>query len=144
MQSRALTIVVLLLFVAPAALAGSPQDRIKQHVHDMVQEVKQTDDPQKKRAIMERDLSKMVRALDRVAAMDHISEADRAGINQLRTQVQDYLDELSGHDGFTPVPDRQLNNFADYVQQSFEQADRTITISITTALLILILLILLL
>lgn len=144
MQTRTLTIVALLFFFAPAALAGSPQDRIKQHVHDMVQKVKQTDDPQEKRAILERDLRKMTGALDRVAAMDHLSEADREGVDQLRSQVQDYLDELNGRDGFTPVPDRQLNNFADYVQQSFEQADRTITISVTTALLILILLILLL
>ena len=144
MPRRILSVFALLCFLVPAALANNPHDRIKRYVHDMVQEVKQTDDPAEKRAIMHRDLGKMVRVLDQVAAMDQVPEADREAVEVLRSRIQDQLDELNGQNGFAPVPDGQLNNFADYAQQSFEQADRTITLSLTTALLILILLILLL
>jgi hypothetical protein len=57
--------------------------------------------------------------------------------------VQDKQDELAGINGYEKVSDSQLNNFSNYVVQSMEQADTTITISLVAALLIVILIVLL-
>ena len=73
-----------------------------------------------------------------------ISQEDRAGIDRFKATLQEKQDELAGLKGFERVPDAQLNAFSDYVVQDMEQAaDRTITISLVTALLIVILIILL-
>ena len=48
-----------------------------------------------------------------------------------------------GSNGYERVSDAQLNAFSDYVVQNMEQADKTITISLVTALLIVIIIILL-
>ena len=135
-----------LLFAAALAPTASanPHDRLKAYVHDMVEAVHATDDPAEQRAVMNRSLTRLSDAVERVASMDGLSDADRDGLAALHADLQDKLDELNGRNGFVPVPDGQLGAFADYVQQDIEQADRTITLSLTTALLILIILILIL
>jgi len=129
------------LVAAPARADVPPQERLKRHVRDVVQTVKAAPTPVRKRAILDEKLRGMIEALDRAEALTSLPQ-DRAGIDALRGRLQAKLDELHGRNGYEAVPANQLDAFADYVQQDFEQAD-SITISLTTALLILILVILL-
>ncbi len=144
---RRFTLIVLaaglLVPFATARADVNPHDRIKAHVRDIVQEVKAAPTASEKRAILDEELRDIVTALDRVERMADLSAQDAAGIDALRSRVQAKIDELNGQNGYEAVPASQLNTFADYVQQDLEQADNTITISVTTALLILILVILL-
>lgn len=140
-----LALVVGLALAAPVAQAdANPHDRLKKHVRDVVQTVKAAPTAAEKREILDDELRTMIAALDRAERMaTSLSEDDRAGIDALRARLQEKLDQLHGRDGYEAVPDGQLDTFADYVQQDFERADNTITLSLTTALLIVILLILL-
>jgi len=132
------------LFIAgPVQADVNPREQLKQHVRDIVKTVKDAPTAAKKRAILDEKLRAMVTVLDRAKQMTKRS-AHEKNIEALRARLQEKLDELHGQNGYTAVPDGQLNTFADYVQQDFEQADQFITISATTAVLILILLILLL
>ncbi|MCB0287262.1 MAG: hypothetical protein KDE57_11445, partial [Calditrichaeota bacterium] len=60
-----------------------------------------------------------------------------------KATLQDKQDELMGNNGYERVSDAQLNAFSDYVVQDMEQADKTISISLVSALLIVIIIILL-
>lgn len=131
----------LVLAVPPAQADVTPREALKRHVRDVVQSVKAAPTAAKKRAILDEKLRGMIRALDRAERMTALPQ-DRAGIDALRARLQEKLDELHGQDGYEAVPASQLDAFADYVQQDFEQAD-SITISLTTALLIVILIVLL-
>lgn len=146
LPSRTLTVAVLtvgLTLAAPTAHADTtPHDQLKQHVRDIVQKVKAARSASEKRAILDEKLNDMVAALDRVENMSDLSERDQNGIEALRSQLQEKLDELHGQNGYEAVPDGQLDSFADYVQQDFERADRVVTISLTSALLILLIIIL--
>lgn len=143
-SSAALLVVFGLLSVLGTARADvNPREKLKQHVRSMVQKVKAAPTAEKKRTLLDEKLSGMIDALNRAETMATLSPIDQKGIDALRTRLQEKLDELHGQNGYKAVPAGQLNSFADYVQQDFEQADRTLTISLTTALLVLILLILL-
>lgn len=131
------------LLSAPARADVSPHDQLKKQVQELVQEVKDAPTAEKKRSLLDSKLRNMISAIDRAEQMGTLSTTDKKGIDALRARLQEKLDELHGHNGFEPVPDGQLNNFADYVQQDFEQAAGTVTLSVGTALLILLLIILL-
>lgn len=138
----AVLVVVGLLSATPVQADINPRKKLKQHVRDIVQTVKAAPTPAKKRTLLDEKLRDMISALDRAERMATLSPQDQAGIDALRSRLQAKLDELHGQNGYDAVPASQLDAFADYVQQDFEQAD-TVTISLTSALLILILVILL-
>jgi ribosome assembly protein YihI (activator of Der GTPase) len=143
-RSAALLVAFGLLSVVGTAHADiNPHKKLKEHVRSMVQEVKAAPTAERKRALLDEKLRGMIDALDRAEAMANLSSSDQEGLDALRTRLQEKLDELHGQNGYEAVPANQLNSFADYVQQDFEQADNTLTISLTTALLILILIVLL-
>lgn len=137
-------VLVLGVWSSPAQADTNPHERLKEHVRDVVQRVKRAPSPEKKRAILDEELQGMITVLNRAERMSNPTSSEEKGIDALRTRLQQKLDELHGHADYDKVPAGQLDAFADYVQQDFEQADRTVTISVTTGLLILILLILLL
>lgn len=128
----------------PATADENPHERLKQHVREVVQEVKNAPTAAKKRSILDEKLRAVITALDRAEQMSSVSSGEAADIDILRTRLEEKLDELHGRADYDAVPDDELDAFADYVQQDFEQAARTVTIGVTTGLLILILLILLL
>lgn len=134
--------IVFGLVVAPARADVNPHEKLKQHVRDIVKSVKEAPTAAEKRSILDEKLRTMITALDRAEEMAELSPQDQSAIDALRAQLQEKVDELHGQNGYEAVPDRQLNSFADYVQQDFEQADRVITISLTSALLIILLIIL--
>ena len=132
----------MLSVVGTAHADINPRKKLKQHVRSMVQKVKAAPTAERKRALLDEKLRGMIDALDRAETIASLSPSDQDGIDALRTRLQEKLDELHGQNGYEAVPANQLNSFADYVQQDFEQAD-TLTISLTTALLVLILIVLL-
>ncbi|SMO58655.1 hypothetical protein [Fodinibius sediminis] len=123
------------------AQSGRGSQQLKTYVNDVVQKVEEAETSDEKRAILNTSFDKMIKAFDRVSSMPGISETDKEGIAVLREDIEEKRSELNGADGYEKVPDRQLNNFAQYVQQDIEQAD-SITIGVTTLLLIIIILLL--
>ncbi|PEN14813.1 hypothetical protein CRI94_00515 [Longibacter salinarum] len=139
----ALIVALLLSTAIPAHAHSNPVDRIKAYVNDVVTHAKAADNAAEKRERLDNGLDDLVTALDRVERTANLSEADRNGIAALRASVVEKQHELRGTHGYERVPNRQLDDFADYVQQDMEVADRSITIGLTTALLIVIILLLL-
>jgi hypothetical protein len=136
----------LALFVVAGALglAGSAlgQDKVHSYLNETALKVRATDSPIAKRAILTKDLSNMTEALARAEKSSLTSAQDDVGLAHLRSMLQEKSDELAGSNGFERVPDLQLNAFATFVVQDMEQADRTVTMSLVTALLIVIIIIL--
>lgn len=118
--------------------------QIQKHFSDASVRVKATENAGEKRVILEESFQSMMKALDMVESSPSMSKEDLAGIDRVRTTLQEKQDELAGVNGFTRVSDAQLNAFSQYVVQDLEQADQMITISVVTLLLILILVVLIL
>jgi len=136
------SLLMMLLLALPAYAAGKGE--VQQFFKDTAHKVKATDVAAEKRAILTGSLGTMTRVLDILQQSPSLSSGDAAGIERLKATLRDKEDELSGVNGFAPVPDARLNAFADYVVQDLEQADQVITISLVTLLVGIILLILLL
>jgi hypothetical protein len=130
---------IMIMFMM--VLAGNAGE-LQEYFNNTANKVKGTTDPVQKREILSKSLQTMSEALDEVQNSSLISKEDRVGIDNLRATLRENQDELSGSNGYERVPDKQLNIFSDYVVQNMEQADKTITISVVTALLIVILIIL--
>ena len=143
MLARTVFGVVVIMFVLIQAGYAGGKDDIQKYFNDTASKVKATTDPAEKRAILDKSLQTMSKALDKVQKSPLISKEDREGIDQFKATLKENQDELAGSNGFERVPDAQLNAFSDYVVQNMEQADKTITISLVTALLIVIIIILL-
>jgi hypothetical protein len=129
---------IVTMFVLVQIVNAGQKNDIQRYFNDTASRVKATNDAVQKRDILNKSLQTMSKALDRVEDSGLISQEDRPGVNRLKATLQEKQDELSGSNGFERVSDAQLNAFADFVVQDMEQADKTITISVVTALLILI------
>ncbi|MFO7914551.1 MAG: hypothetical protein R6U43_02535 [Candidatus Krumholzibacteriales bacterium] len=137
-------VIVAALMMSVLLLAGTAfgQGKIQNYFNDAAVKVKATDDPSQKREILSSSIQDMSSALDRIRNSSIVSESDLAGIDRTRASLKEKQDELEGANGFTRVSDVQLDAFSDYVVQDMEQADKTITIGVVTALLIVIVIIL--
>jgi hypothetical protein len=134
---------MVMMFVLIQIANAGQKDGIQRYFNDAASRVKATDDAVQKRDILFNSLQSMSKALDQVENSGLISQEDRPGVNRFKAALQEKQDELMGSNGFERVPDAQLNVFSDFVVQDMEQADKTITISVVTALLIVIIIILL-
>jgi septal ring factor EnvC (AmiA/AmiB activator) len=140
-KRTALLVVVMMCVLVSAGLAAG-QDNVQKYFNDAAREVKAAADPSQKRAILDNKIEDMSKALGTVRNSRLVSQADREGLDRLNASLQEKRDELAGTNGYARVADDQLNSFSDYVVQDMEQADRTITIGVVTALLIVIIIIL--
>lgn len=140
-KRTALLVVVMMCVLVSAGLAAG-QDHVQKYFNDAACTVKATADPSQKRDILESKIEDMSKAIGTVRNSRLVSEADRAGLDRLAASLQEKRDELAGTNGYARVADDQLNAFGDYVVQDMEQADRTITMGVVTALLIVIIIIL--
>jgi hypothetical protein len=131
----------MMCVLVSAGLAAG-QDNVQKYFNDAAREVKAAADPSQKRAILDNKIEDMSKALGTVRNSRLVSQADREGLDRLNASLQEKRDELAGTNGYARVADDQLNSFSDYVVQDMEQADRTITIGVVTALLIVIIIIL--
>jgi len=140
-KRTALRVIIMMCVLVYAGIAVG-QDNVQKYFNDAACKVKATSDPLQKREILSDKLQDMSKALDAVQSSRLVSNADRAGLDRLKASLQEKQDELAGANGYARVSDDQLNAFSDYVVQEMEQADRTITIGVVTALLIVIIIIL--
>ncbi|MEP1306459.1 MAG: hypothetical protein ABJK11_05295 [Balneola sp.] len=131
-------------FVSPVnAQSGiDAEAKFKKHINNMVKSVEKAESPDQKREILNNSFDDLIGAIEKVEGMSVVPEADKKGLTTLKADIQDKKDELNGINGFQPVQSKNLNNFANFVQQDMEQAD-TVTIGVTTLLLIIIILLLL-
>ena len=98
---------------------------------------------QKKREVLNNSFDELIQTFNRVEKMDLLTEDDRESIAYLKKSIVEKKNELNGAEGYIRIKNNQLDQFANYVQQDLEQADDTITLSVTVALLIVIILLLL-
>lgn len=137
----ALRLTVMMVVMALAGIAEG-QDKLQKHFSDAACKVKVTTDPSQKREILNTSFEKMIKALNTVQSSPLVSKDDQAGIDHFKVILMEKQDELAGRNGYEPVPDAELNAFADYVVQDMEQAAQTVTISLVTLLLIILIVIL--
>lgn len=138
---------LLILFTATflpfQAQSADAHDKLKAEINKMVENVESAETAAEKREILNTSFDNLITTFNRVEAMERVPESDKEALADFKTSIQEKKDELNGDNGYEKVPDSELNDFAQFVQQDIEQADRFITISITTALLIVLILLLL-
>lgn len=117
-------------------------EALKKYVNSIVENVEGTESPEKKREILDESLSDMITAIERVSDRKSVSSSEKENLAEFKDQLSERRDELNGKNGYVAIPNNQLNNFANFVQQDIEQADRLVTLSLTTALLIVLILLL--
>lgn len=118
-------------------------ESFKKHFNETVQEVQNTDNADEKRAILSESFNKMISTIDRIESKASLTEDEIANLNNYKFGLTEKLNELNGVDGFDEIMDEDLDDFSNFSQDFIEQANKTITIGVTTALLILIILLLL-
>jgi hypothetical protein len=133
----------MMFVLALPGIAGG-KGELQKYFSDVASNVKATNDPAEKRAILNQSFQTMSKALDLVRNSPSISKDEAVGIDRFKASLQEKQDELTGINGFVRVPDVQLNAFSNYVVQDMEQADQVITISVVTLLLIILLIVVLL
>ncbi|MAO64120.1 MAG: hypothetical protein CL666_03905 [Balneola sp.] len=142
------TLLASILFVCTIqtvsfAQSANVSESFKKHFNETVEEVQNTNNADEKRAILNRSFTKMITTLDRIESLASLTEDESAKLASYKSDLSEKISELNGLDGFDEIMDEDLDNFSDYSQDFIEQANRTITIGVTTALLILIILLLL-
>lgn len=131
-------ILTLMCCVSVGGLAQS-QGTIQKHFQDAATKVQAAGTAGEKRMILDRSFRTMSKALDVAERSASLSAADVQGIALLRSSLKDKQDELAGTNGFTAVPDAQLNVFSTYVVQDMEQAAEMVSISLVALVLIILL-----
>lgn len=131
-------ILAVMCFVASGAWAQT-QGALQKHFSSAADQVKMAGTAAEKRAILDRSFRSMSSALEVAERSASLSANDRAGIGMLKVRLQDKQDELAGVNGFTAVPDAQLNSFSTYAAQDMEQAAEMISISLVALILIILL-----
>ncbi|HQU74623.1 MAG TPA: hypothetical protein PKV71_18125 [Calditrichia bacterium] len=134
------------LLLTPALaedLGTRAQNAFKEHLNQASQAAKDAQTPQEKRQILNDAFKKLDNVMEKARSLPAATGQDLDAIRKFQESLTEKSDELNGRNGFSAVPDQQLNQFADYAVQDMEQAERYFTISLTTALLIIIILLLL-
>jgi soluble cytochrome b562 len=137
---------ILLVFaIQSVAVAQSVNltETFKKSFNETVQEVQSTDDAAEKRTLLNEKLARMIDVIERIESKAQLSEDESNQLTSYKAGLVDKKNELNGLDGFEEILDEDLDDFSDYSQQFFEQANRTITIGVGTAILIAILLLIL-
>ena len=137
------TAILLVVLTGTVAAQDSLSETFKEHFNETVQNVKASDDPVEQRDLLNTSFDKMVHAINRIDESADLTNEERDQLLSFKDQIEEKKSELNGLDGFDEVQDDELIDFSDYSQQEIEQANRTITLSLTTALLIVLILILL-
>jgi hypothetical protein len=136
---------IFLLFAAQSmAVAQSTNitETFKKHFNETVQQVQQTENADEKRFILNESFTKMLNSIDRIESMATLSEDENMLLSAYKNDLLEKKNELNGLDGFDRVLDEDLDDFCNFSQDLMEQANRTVTIGVSTVLLILIILLL--
>lgn len=147
MRAIRLTIIsIILLFAVQSvtvAQSTSMTETFKKHFNETVEQVHQAENSDGKRAILNDSFTQMITTLDQIEAKADLTVDEIAQLVSFRNDISEKQSELNGLDGFEEVLDEDLDDFSSFSQDFVEQANRTVTIGLTTALLILIILLLL-
>lgn len=137
------TLLVFAMQSVSFAQSANVTETFKKHFNETVDKVQDTDNADEKRAILNESFNKMLTVIDKIESRASLTEDESADLNSYKLDLTEKLNELNGLDGFDEIVDEDLDDFSDYAQDAMEQANRTVTIGVTTALLILIILLLL-
>ncbi len=140
----ALTAILLVFtFQSVSHAQSNVSDTFKKHFNETVLEVKKVTSPNEKRDLLNDSFGKMINTIDRIESQAKLDASNSKSLDSFKSGLNEKISELNGLDGFDKVGDEELDEFSDYSQDYIEQANRTITIGVTTALLVLIILLLL-
>ncbi len=137
---------ILLVFAMQSvavAQSVSLTETFKKSFNETLEEVQNTERADEKRTILNEKFSKMITVIDRIESKANLSEDESNQLSSYKAGLLEKQNELNGLDGFDEILDEDLDDFSEYSQQFFEQANRTITIGVGTAILIAILLLVL-
>lgn len=137
------TLLIFAIQTTSFAQSTDITETFKKHFNETVQAVEETDNADEKRAILNESFNKIITAIDRIESRASLTEDEIASLNSFKLGITEKQSELNGLDGFDEIMDEDLDDFSNFSQDFIEQANRTITIGVTTALLILIILLLL-
>jgi hypothetical protein len=137
------TVFLIFALLGTASAQQNLSETFKKHFNETVQNVKASDNPDEQRDLLNTSFDKMLGAVDRIDESANLTEEEREQLVLFRDQIDEKKSELNGLDGFDEIQDDELIDFSDYSQQEIEQANRTLTISLTSALLIVLILLLL-
>lgn len=144
LKVRIITLSVFMVFITVSAFAGGDvENRLKDYFNKTAQDVRHANSPAEKRAILNNSFDGLLKAFNTAGEMP-LSDKDREGINYFKRVIQQKKSELNGLNGYEKVADTNLDQFALFSMQQFEQSAEYITISVITLILIIVLLILLL
>jgi hypothetical protein len=115
----------------------------KTHMNKTVQNVKNSDSAAEKRVILDTSFDKMLTAIERIENSASLTEQEKAELSTFKSSIEEKSNQLHGLKVYKKVTDENLDEFSEYSQQAMEQADRTLTLSLTTVLLVVIILLLL-
>lgn len=118
-------------------------ETFKKSFNETFEEVQYTESADEKRTILNEKFSKMINVIDRIESKANLSEDESNQLSSYKAGLLEKQNELNGLDGFDEILDEDLDDFSEYSQQFFEQANRTITIGVGTAILIAVLLLVL-
>ena len=140
-----LSTIILLLALNTTVFAQnhSLNEVFKTHMNKTVQDVKSSDKADEKRAILDRSFTKMLKALDKIENNASMTEDEKSRLDAFKSSITEKSNQLHGLKGLKKVSDENLDEFSEYSQEAMEQADRTLTLSLTTVLLVVIILLLL-
>ena len=139
-----ITSIILIFAIQSVAFAQTANitETFKKHFNETVQQVQQTENADEKRLILNKSFDKMIIAIDRIDSLANLSEDQVAQLHTYRLGIVEKQNELNGLDGFDEISDEDLDDYSSYSQDFLEQANRTVTIGVTTALLIVLILLL--
>lgn len=140
-----ITSIILLLAIHSSAVAQSSKitDTFKKHFNETVQKVQEEENPTERRSILNKSYNNMITALEHIETKANLTDEELNQLHSYKSGIVEKQNELNGFDGFSEVQDEDLLEFSEYSQQYFEQANRTVTLSVSTALVIIIIILLL-
>ena len=100
--------------------AGFVRERLNASINQILENVRETEDPSLKRQMLENFLNRMDRGIGMAEQIG--SKEEVRSLEALRIKVQADRAELNGLQGRDRVADADLNRFANYIQQDMEQA----------------------
>jgi len=135
----------IILFTCQTAIAqsGSFSEIFKQHFNETAEKVEQAETAEEKRTYLNDSFDNMLTAINRIERTANLSDDEQAQLISFKEDIEERKSELNGLDGFDEIVDEDLDDFSNFSLEMMEQANRTITLSLTTALLIVLILLLL-
>ncbi|MEX1011866.1 MAG: hypothetical protein WDZ29_07370 [Balneolaceae bacterium] len=143
---RIVTTSILFLFAIQSTVVAQTAkvtETFKTHFNETVQQVQQTESADEKRTILNESFIKMIVAIDRIDSLVKLPEDEVAQLHAFKMGIVEKQNELNGLNGYNQVMSDDLDDFSSFSQNYIEQANRTITIGISTVVLIIIILLLL-